>query len=359
MPGLDLRHRLALQLVKSRQDEVLREHPLRQLFWECTLRCNLACRHCGSDCRVTAGIPDMPMEVFGRVLDSVARATDPHEIMVNITGGEPLMRPDLEACGSMIYEKGFPWGIVTNALALTPARYRSLLASGLRSMTISLDGLEENHDWMRGRQGSFKKAAEAIKMVAAGGDTAFDVVTCANKRNLQQLPDIKRFLIGLGVKEWRLFTVFPAGRALGEADLQLDRDEFRGLMEFIKNTRKEGLIKASYGCEGFLGNYEGDVRDYFFFCRAGIVIGSVLADGSISACPSIRADYHQGNVYHDDFMDMWNSRFQPYRDRGWMQESEPCRKCRQFKFCRGGGMHLRDGEGRLLLCRFNDFSQSV
>ena len=354
MPGLDLRRRLALSLVKNQQDKAIQEHPLRQLFWECTLRCNLACRHCGSDCRATAATLDMPMEVFGKVLDSVARSTDPHQVMVNITGGEPLMRPDLEECGRMIYEKGFPWGIVTNGLALTQARYKSLLASGLRSMTISLDGLEDNHDWMRGRQGSFKRAADAIKMVIESGEIEFDVVTCVNKRSYRQLEPIRQFLIGLGLKQWRLFTVFPAGRALNEPEMQLDKDEFRTLMEFIRSTRKEGLIKASYGCEGFLGNFEGEVRDQFFFCRAGISIGSVLADGSISACPSIRADYRQGNIYHDDFMEVWNTRFKVFRDRSWMKETEPCRSCRQFKYCRGGGMHLRDSEGRLLLCRIND-----
>ena len=351
---LDIRHRVALAVTRKLQEDVIKKHPLRQLFWECTLRCNLSCRHCGSDCHVTAATPDMPREDFGKVLDSVARATNPHKVMVNITGGEPLMRPDLEACGRMIYEKGFPWGIVTNGLALTPARYQSLLLSGLRAMTISLDGLEETHDWMRGRPGSFKKAAAAIKMVIDSGEIEFDVVTCVNKRSYRQLQEIKQFLLGLGLKEWRLFTVFPAGRAVQDPEMQLDKDEFRGLMEFIRSTRKEGLIKASYGCEGFLGNFEGDVRDHFFCCHAGLTVASVLADGSISACPSIRADYHQGNIYQDDFMEVWNTRFQPYRDRSWMQEKEPCHSCRQFKYCRGGGMHLRDGEGNLLLCRFQD-----
>ena len=91
-------------------------------------------------------------------------------------------------------------------------------------------------------------------------------------------------------------TVFPVGRAASDAELQLSGEEFRGMLDFIKQTRKEGRIRISYGCEGFLGNYEGDVRDHFFSCQAGITVGSVLIDGSISACPSIRADFHQGNI---------------------------------------------------------------
>ena len=102
---LSLRRRIALDITKKLQDDVIKEHPLRQLFWECTLRCNHHCRHCGSDCKQTASTPDMPMADFAKVLDSVRAATDPHRVMINVTGGEPLMRPDLEACGRMMYEK--------------------------------------------------------------------------------------------------------------------------------------------------------------------------------------------------------------------------------------------------------------
>ena len=239
--------------------------------------------------------------------------------------------------------------MVTNGVRLTPERYKSLLASGLRAMTISLDGLGEVHDWMRGRPGTFAKAAEAIRMVIASGEIEFDVVTCVNKRSLPQLPALKDYLISLGLKFWRLFTIFPVGRAADDPELRLSGQELRQLMDFIKATRKEGRIKASFACEGFLGNYEGDVRDHFYFCGAGVNVGSVLADGSISACPSIRADYVQGNIYKDDFLEVWNRKFQPYRDREWMKKDE-CAGCRYWKYCRGNGMHLRDADGRLVQC---------
>ena len=125
-------------------------------------------------------------------------------------------------------------------------------------------------------------------------------------------------------------------------------------MAFIRDTRRDGRIRASYGCEGFLGNYEGDVRDTFFFCQAGVSVASVLADGSISACASIRSDYHQGNIYTDHFMDVWEQRFRPFRDRSWMKQGE-CADCRFFRYCRGGGMHLRDGDGQLAFCHLHRF----
>ena len=355
MEGLGLRKRLALDITKKLQDDVIADHPLRQLFWECTLRCNLSCRHCGSDCRAVAATKDMPLEDFLHVLDSVTKVYDPHKVMINVTGGEPLMRPDLERCGRAFYDREFPWGMVTNGLALTERRYESLLRSGLHAMTISLDGLEEDHDWMRGRPGSFKRASEAIRMVVRSKAIAFDVVTCVNRRNLGSLGEVKEHLISLGLKDLRLFTIFPAGRAANDPELHLSGEELKSLMEFIKATRKEGRIKASFACEGFLGNYEGEVRDHFYMCNAGVTVGSVLADGSISACPSIRADYTQGNIYQDDFIEVWNNKYQAYRNREWMKK-DLCADCRYWKYCKGNGMHLRDSEGKLIQCLIHKMS---
>lgn len=347
---LTLRKKAALELWRLHEQDMRREHPLRQLFWESTLRCDLNCRHCGSDCKTVAEQTDMPLKDFLGVLDSIARRCDPHEVFVIVSGGEPLMRRDLEQCGRAIYERGFPWGVVTNALHLTPQRYRALLQAGMHSMTISLDGLEADHNWMRGNDNSFKMVSQAIDMLAGTPGFTFDIVTCVTRRNYERLDEIKEFLISKGVSFWRLFTVFPVGRAVHDPMMRLSGDEFRGVFDFIKATRREGRISAEYGCEGFLGNYEGEVRSRLFACQAGVTIGSVLCDGSISACTSLRANYHQGNIYQgDDFMDVWEQRFAAYRNHDWMRNGD-CRDCRYWRYCQGNGLHLRDDDGRLLLC---------
>lgn len=98
-----------------------------------------------------------------------------------------------------------------------------------------------------------------------------------------------------------------------------------------------------------MAGYEGEVRDYMFDCQAGVSVASILLDGSIGACPSIRADYTQGNIYDDDFWDVWQNRYQPYRDRGWMRTGA-CGDCSFWRYCEGNGMHLRDSEGKLMHC---------
>ena len=346
---LTLKKKLALELWRQQNKLTAQEHPLRQLFWECTLRCDLKCRHCGSDCKMADASKDMPKEDFLRVLDGIAKKTDPHKVFVIISGGEPLMRKDIEHCGAAIYQKGFPWGMVTNALHLTPQRFQGLLKAGIHSMTISLDGLEEDHNWMRGNERSFQMVSQAIDMLVATEGFVFDIVTCVTRRNYEKLDEIKDFLIRKGVKRWRLFTVFPVGRAALDPMMRLTNEAFREVFEYIKKVREEGRIRADYGCEGFLGNYEGEVRNRLFSCQAGISVGSVMADGSIAACASIRADYHQGNIYEDDFMDVWENRYMLYRDRSWMKRDE-CADCKYFRYCQGNGMHLRDGNGKLLFC---------
>ena len=353
---LDLRHKLALELWRLRENNIREEHPLRQLFWECTLRCNLHCRHCGSDCKVKMEQQDMPKEDFMRVLDSVAAKTDPHKVFVVVTGGEPLMRDDLEECCAEIYKKGFPWGMVCNGLYLTRQRFDGLLRAGLHSITISMDGLEEDHNWMRGHKDSFARVSEAIDMLVETKDIVWDIVTCVNRRNYAHLDEIKEFLIGKGVTRWRLFSVFPMGRAAKDPEMLLSNEEFRGMFEFIKRTRQEGRIRADYGCEGFLGNYEGEVRNRFFSCQAGVTVGSVMADGSIAACASIRSDYNQGNIYNgDDFMEVWEKKYHPYRNREWMRKGD-CETCKYWRYCRGNGMHLRTEDGSLLFCHLKKLS---
>lgn len=324
---------------------------LQQLFWECTLRCNLNCRHCGSDCRKEDMPSDMPFADFAGVLDDIASAKDPTQIMVVTTGGEPLVRRDIVECGREITRRGFVWGMVSNGMLLDAVKLEQLIQAGLKTIAISLDGFEAEHNWMRGSNMSFSNAVGAIKALTQSGIT-WDVITCVNARTFASLSRFKDFLLSIGVRHWRLFTVFPMGRAANNADMQLSSGQFRQLMDFIKAERLKEDIRVSYSCEGYLGNYDMEVRDYPFFCGAGINVASVRYDGAISGCLSIRSHFDQGNIYRDRFMDVWNNNFKLFRDRSWMQRDE-CASCQAWSVCRGGAMHLRENDGAMKGCSFN------
>lgn len=348
-----LRLRLALRLEQLRRRNMKVLHPLQQLFWESTLRCNVHCLHCGSDCVSSVTQPDMPAADFLKVIDEqITPHVTPHNVLIIISGGEPLMRKDLEEVGRALYDRGYPWGMVTNGLALTKERYQSLRQAGLRSLTISCDGLEEDHVWLRQHPLAFEGATRAIRLAAADKSLTWDVVTCANQRNYGHLSEIREMLWSLGVRDWRVFGIDPMGRAADNPELLLTDEQFRGLMDFIAKEREEGR-HVSYSCEGYLGEYEGRVRDHLYHCAAGVSIASILIDGSISACTSIRGKYYQGNIYKDAFWDVWENGFKPYRDRQWMKESGPCKECKAFDFCEGNGMHLRREDGSLMLCHLH------
>lgn len=347
---LSLKKRLSLAIFRQYRKSQQQLHQLNYLFWECTLRCNLSCRHCGSECVKDTAIKDMPASDFLHALDQIKSLVDPHRTMIALTGGEALMRNDLEEIGHQLYARGFPWGVVTNGMLLNEKRLQSLIEAGLRSVTVSLDGLAGSHNWLRANPKSFEKAFTAISALAKTTGLKYDVVTCVHQRNFHELASLRDLLISAEVKHWRIFTIFPVGRAAQGDELQLSPEQFSSLFEFIRQTRKEKKIGLSYGCEGFLGNYEGEVRDGFFFCRAGINVASVLADGSVSACPDLRNNFIQGNIYQDNLAEVWENRYQIFRDRRWTQTGI-CASCSLYRHCEGNGMHLRNEKtGELLLC---------
>ena len=135
-------------------------HELNYLFWECTTRCMLDCLHCGSDCRVDSTHPDMPAEDFLSALDTIDKPVK--NFIVALTGGEPLLRNDLETVGMEIRQRKMRWGIVSNGHLYSQERHKALLNAGMGALTISLDGLKESHEWLRNTKGSFARVERAI-----------------------------------------------------------------------------------------------------------------------------------------------------------------------------------------------------
>ncbi len=332
-----------------------RIHELNYLFWECTTRCNLHCLHCGSDCAAASNDKDMPLDDFLRAFDTIPKSELPQNFTVVLTGGEPLLRPDLSEIGHALRHRGVGWSMVSNGYLYDRAMHARLMDSGLGALTISLDGLEAEHDWMRGHKGSFQRTLDAIAIAAAERHFNFDVVTCVNQRNLPQLQAIYDLLASLGVQRWRIFTIIPIGRALGHPELHLTNPQFVQLMEFIKAKREattqaikhsnnQATMEVTFSCEGYLGRYERRVRQTPYFCHAGINIASVLIDGTICACPNIdRKAFAQGNIYTHNLWQVWQDGFHPFRDRSWARRGM-CKDCKAFNNCLGNGMHNWHGD---------------
>jgi radical SAM protein with 4Fe4S-binding SPASM domain len=326
---------------------------LRYLFLEITQRCNLACRHCGSDCGREPRPDELAPDEWVRLLDDLAARVDPAQLLLVVTGGEPLCAPGLPRLLAAMARHRFAFGMVSNGWALDDATLDMLRARGLCALTLSLDGLAAEHDWLRGRQGSHARVVAAIRRAARAGLPSFDVVTCVHPRNLGQLPAVQALLGDLGVPAWRLFSIFPRGRARANPEVRLDDAGLRRLLHWIAALRRAPgrLPRPEWSCEGYLpAKIDRQVRDHPYFCRAGINIGSVLCDGSIAACPNLPRSLIQGNVRKDDLLEIWEKRFLPFRQREWMATGR-CAHCAEWRHCQGNSLHLWDAEaGTTGLC---------
>lgn len=339
-------HRLLHPLYRRLERAV---HPLRYLFLEVTSRCNLRCLHCGSDCGRTSRPDELSTDEWLAVVDRLAARLEPRGTILVVTGGEPLCRPGLDAILDRIHLRGFAWGMVSNGWRLSPRTLDALLDRGLTSLTVSLDGLAPAHDWLRGVPGSFDRALGAIRAAVAAGPAlaALDVVTCANPRNVGELAAVRALLQAERVPAWRLFTIFPKGRARGNPEVLLPPEGMRAVLDFVAASRRERArdgMRVDFACEGYLPPArDRAVRDEPYFCRAGISVASVLCDGAIAVCPNVSRALVQGNVRTDDLADVWERGFAPHRDRAWLRKGA-CAACHDFGRCEGNSLHLFDPE---------------
>jgi len=346
----NIRNKIAQSIFNVYKSNEKYLHELKYLFWECTQRCNLNCLHCGSDCRTDSAVMDIRFDDFLKAIVPLREIYKPSSIFVAITGGEPLMREDLAHCGRELKEHGFNWGIVTNGYGYTPDVHKNLLMAGMASLTLSIDGLKSSHNWLRSNDQSFDRAVFALHLLSTSPCPIYEVITCVNQSNIDELEQLKQFLITKQVTAWRLCTISPIGRAALNNDLMLNPTQLRKLMNFILHSRTDKRIKISFSCEAYLGEYERKVRDGYFFCHAGVQIASILIDGSISACPNINRNFVQGNIYRDSFLDIWNNRFKIMRDRKWSKVGI-CRECKDFQNCNGGAMHLwNENKDSIMTC---------
>ena len=111
----------------------------------------------------------------------------------------------------------------------------------------------------------------------------------------------------------------PIGRANDNKDLLLSKKEMQYMLDFIKQKRKEkGHMYVKYGCSGFLGlDYEKEVKHQYSCCLTGINIGSILYNGDIFVCPNVPRNEKtiQGNVRNNRFKDIWDNKFEIYRNK--------------------------------------------
>lgn len=317
---------------------------LKYLFLEITDQCNLSCRHCGSNCTAN-NHTYLPLEKIKEVLLQVVKAYDAREIMICITGGEPFLHPDVYDIVRFARRNGFSVGITSNGTLIDEETANKIVSSGINTIAVSVDGLADSHDRFRNQKGSFDKAIRGINNLKANGADP-QVITVVHPGNINILQSMFELFQREKISSWRLVNVDPIGRARADSGLLLSRSEIKMLLNFIRDKRfnPDNEMEVTYGCSHFVSyEYEREIRDYYFQCIAGIQVASIMANGDIGACLDIerRPEVIQGNVFRDNFIDVWENGFSVFRsDRS--EKSRVCMQCKDRIVCRGDSAHTWD-----------------
>lgn len=332
-----------LTLLKNARDELRKKHELVDLFWECTLTCNAKCKHCGSSAEKKKYEGELTTEEIKSAFKQIANDMDASRILINVTGGEPLVRKDL--CDVMEFaskELGFQWGMTTNGILLNDENIEKLKKANMETISISIDGLEQTHDKFRGIPGSYNIIINNIKKLKKANFVKhLQVTTVFHKDNISELDELYEVMLGLELDSWRLVSMDPIGRANENDELLLNGKEIKQLLDFIKSKKKNKRLELTYGCPGFLGlDYEKEVRKNYFYCRTGINVASILYNGDLFVCPNVPRINRliQGNIKRDNFKEVWDNKYKEFREKD-RTKCEKCGKCEYWDYCLGGAYH--------------------
>lgn len=333
------------ELLKTyEQKKDLMKHPkLLHLMWETTTRCNAGCEHCACSCEKKNQVEEVDIKYIKKALSEIAEKYNPRDVFFVATGGEPLLRTGLFDVIHYATDLGFRWGMSTNGSLLTKSMVKKLRDAHLESVNVSIDGLKETHEAFRKLPGYWEKIWDGVAMLQEEpAIPIIQITTVATKKNLDQLEDIYQFLLEKGIKYWRVLSVDANGRAAENKDILLEPKDYDYLFDFIERKNSEHkMIQVVYGCSNYLGpNLEARVRGGYFICMPGLIIASILSNGDIFVCPNVpkRPELIQGNIKTDNFVDVWENRFQFFRDE-YRQANPKCLSCYHWKYCLGGSLH--------------------
>ena len=313
------------------------------VVWELTLACNLSCLHCGS--RAGKRRPgELTTAEALSVVDQLARLGTRE---LSLIGGEAYLRPDWIEIIRHATSLGIVCSMQTGGRALTRKRLVEAKAAGLAGLGVSIDGLAELHDELRGVAGAFDNAVSVLKEAKAVG-LRTGVNTQIGPRTLLQLPSLLDVLDGAGATHWQLQLTVAMGNAADNDSLLLQPYQLLELMPLLASlhvdARRRNILIIVGNNIGYFGPYEHLWRQessevgHWSGCEAGHTVVGLESDGTIKGCPSLAtAEYAVGNVRDASIDTLWNAqamrfRRNPHGNDRWGF----CRDCYYTEVCDAG-----------------------
>jgi radical SAM protein with 4Fe4S-binding SPASM domain len=311
--------------------------------WEITLRCDLACRHCGS--RAGRARPDeLSTE---ECLDLVRQMAELGVKEVTLIGGEAYLREDWLEILRAVVAHGMTATMTTGGRGMTVERAEAAARAGLRSASVSLDGTEATHDRLRGVTGAHRSALEALANLRRAG-VAVSVNTQINHLSMPELPAVLETAIAAGAHSWQMQLTVAMGRAADAPEVLLQPYELLDLFPMLAALKRRcveaDVVFWTGNNIGYFGPYEGLFRGgmprgHHASCGAGCMVMGIEADGAVKGCPSLpTAEWTGGNVRDVPLREIWE-RAAPLRfnrDRTVDDLWGFCRTCYYADECRAG-----------------------
>lgn len=284
---------------------------LNTIYFYLTEGCNLACRHCWITPKFQGGgksYPALSKELF----TSIIHQAKPLGLSgVKLTGGEPLLHPQIRELLEIIRKEELGLVVETNGVLCTPELAKDLASCKNAFVSVSLDGADaETHEWMRGVEGSFEKALQGIRNLVAAGLRP-QVIMSLVRRNKEQIERVVRLAesIGAGSVKFNLVQPTARGEVMHEHGETLTIEELVELGAWVENrlsgSAKVTLFYSHPAAFRPMSKMFGDGQGCGVCGIFGII--GVLANGSYALCGigETVPELVFGHAARDSLSDVW------------------------------------------------------
>jgi MoaA/NifB/PqqE/SkfB family radical SAM enzyme len=208
--------------------------------WEITLKCNLACQHCGSRAGEARSQELSTLEA----LNLVQQLAEVGIQEVTLIGGEAFMRPDWLEIAQAITEAGMICGMTTGGFGISRETAQKMKDAGIQVVSVSVDGLEATHDHLRGKTGSWEWAFKTMSHLKQVG-IPFGCNTQINRLSAPEFPQIYEKIRDAGIFAWQIQLTVPMGNAADNHQILLQPyellDIYPMIASVVQRAKQEGV----------------------------------------------------------------------------------------------------------------------
>ena len=321
------------------------EANLRLVAWEVTRTCNLACIHCRAAALDRPYENELTTAECFKLLDEIQTFASP---IIILTGGEPLLRPDIFEIAAYGNQKGFRMTMAVNGTLLSVDKTRRMQDAGIRRISISLDGATAaSHDAFRQVPGAFEGALRGVQYAREAG-LDFQINTTITQQNLEELPAIQELTISLGAVAHHIFLLVPMGRGKDLAEQGINAEQYEETLHWFYEQRDRTPLQLKATCAPHYyrilrqrARSEGREVSFNTFgldamtrgCLGGVGFAFISHVGQVQPCGYL--ELNCGNIREQSFREIWENStiFRDLRDFGKYRGK--CGGCEYVKVCGG------------------------